>query len=77
MAVCKPTGWHWRRPDDDRLAEAVARNIYGVAGRIPAAARFAGYMREAVRDLEGQDFACIAAGRLLFPEPVTVSAVPG
>jgi cytochrome b pre-mRNA-processing protein 3 len=27
MAVCKPTGWHWRRPDDDTLAEAVARNI--------------------------------------------------
>jgi hypothetical protein len=37
MAVCKPTGWHWRRPDNDALAEAVARNIYGVAGRIPAA----------------------------------------
>lgn len=67
MAVCKPTGWHWRRPDDDRLAEAVARNIYGVAGRIPTAARLAGYMREAVRDLEGQGFACAQPAVYSFP----------
>jgi cytochrome b pre-mRNA-processing protein 3 len=32
--------------DNDRLAEAAARNIYGIAGHIPAAARLAGYMRE-------------------------------
>jgi cytochrome b pre-mRNA-processing protein 3 len=63
--------------DDDRLAEAEARNIYGVAGRIPAVARLVGYLREAVRDLERKGSSCIAVGRVLFPEQVTVPAVPG
>jgi cytochrome b pre-mRNA-processing protein 3 len=58
-------------PSDQALAETLARNIYG--GSSPAeAARLAAYMREAVRQLERQDLASLAAGHLNFPEPAAV-----
>jgi cytochrome b pre-mRNA-processing protein 3 len=60
--------------DNGTLAKALARNIYGVAGPVPAAARLAAYMREAVRDLAAQDSTRLAAGRLRFPEPAKVPA---
>jgi cytochrome b pre-mRNA-processing protein 3 len=62
---------------DQALAEALVRNIYGVAGSVPAAARLAAYTREALRDLAAQDSACLAAGILAFPEPATVPADAG
>ena len=63
--------------DDGTLAEVLARDIYGVAGPVPAAARLAAYMREAVRDLEAQDSTRLAAGSLHFPEQAKVSADAG
>ncbi len=59
--------------DDRALVEALTRNIYGAAAS-PAAVRLAAYMREAVRDLKAQESACIAAGRLRFPDPAVVHA---
>jgi cytochrome b pre-mRNA-processing protein 3 len=59
--------------DDQALADALTRNIYGATAS-PAAVRLAAYMREAVRDLKAQDSACLAAGRLRFPDPTAVHA---
>jgi cytochrome b pre-mRNA-processing protein 3 len=63
--------------DNGTLADALARNIYGVAGPAPAAVRLAAYVREAVRDLAAQDSGGLAAGSLHFPEPAKVPADAG
>ena len=56
---------------DEALAATLLRNIY--AGSAPAqAARLAAYMREAVRELQHQESASLAAGQLRFPEPAAV-----
>jgi cytochrome b pre-mRNA-processing protein 3 len=52
------------------LAEALERNIYaGAPAGASAAPRLAAYMREAVRELVGQDSALVAAGKVRFPDP--------
>jgi hypothetical protein len=59
---------------EEPLIEALIRNIYdtGAPGRA-GAARLAAYMREAVRDLEGQSASALLAGEVLLPNPaVTV-----
>ena len=59
---------------EEPLIEALIRNIYdtGAPGRA-GAARLAAYMREAVRDLEGQSASALLAGKVLLPNPtVTV-----
>jgi cytochrome b pre-mRNA-processing protein 3 len=57
--------------DDNALATALERNIYGGAdsphGR-RLAARLAAYVREAVGHLKALDQAALAAGTLRFPE---------
>jgi len=60
--------------DKEALFEAVKRNIYdGAAPGRTAAARLAAYVREAVRDLEGQSALAFISGRILLPNPqVTV-----
>lgn len=60
-------------PDDEGLAAALARNIYGGAITAPAN-RLAAYTREVVRELKAQDSADLAAGRVRFPEPVSIPA---
>jgi len=59
---------------EEPLVEAIMRNIYdGAAAGRAAAARLAAYMREAVRDLEGQSASAFLAGKVLLPNPsVTV-----
>jgi cytochrome b pre-mRNA-processing protein 3 len=62
-------------PQPDALAEAITRNLYAGAPADPnAPARLAAYMREAVRDLDGQSSTDLAAGHLHFPEPGRVPA---
>lgn len=62
----------------EALAEALARNVYdGVPPDRDALLRLAAYMREAVRDLDAQDPADLAAGRLRFPDPGPVPATTG
>ncbi len=62
--------------DREALAEAVARNIYGNAPALRAAAgRLAAYMREAVRDLDGQTPADLRAGELHLPDPAAIPFV--
>ena len=59
---------------EEPLIEALKRNLYdtGAPGRA-GAARLAAYMREAVRDLEGQSVSALLAGKVLLPNPtVTV-----
>lgn len=58
--------------DKEALSEAIKRNIYdgGATGRTT---RLAAYMREAVRDLEGQSASAFLSGKILLPNPkVTV-----
>jgi cytochrome b pre-mRNA-processing protein 3 len=59
--------------DREVLAEVVARNIYdGFPASRGAASRLAAYMREAVRDLDGQTPAALGAGELHLPDPAAV-----
>ncbi len=63
---------------DDRqaLEAALARNIYdGVPSSRAAAGRLAAYMREAVRDLNGQAPAALSAGELHLPDPAAIPSV--
>jgi cytochrome b pre-mRNA-processing protein 3 len=61
--------------DDKLLVEALARNLYGGSPAASAAApRLAAYMREALRDLAGQDSASLAGGALRLPDPATIPA---
>ena len=62
--------------DPKALPEALGRNIYGNAPVMRGAAgRLAAYMREAVRDLEGQSPADLRAGQLRLPDPVAIPFV--
>jgi cytochrome b pre-mRNA-processing protein 3 len=62
--------------DRNALTDAVARNIYDAAAASRAAAgRLAAYMREAVRDLEGQSPADLSAGQLSLPDPAVIPFV--
>lgn len=57
-------------PGDEALVLALIRNIYG--GMAPSAAvtaRLAGYVRAALRDVQGQDAAALEAGSVRFPSP--------
>ncbi len=59
-------------PDDERLAAALARNLYGTKeatapATLTATAR---YVRAAIAALAGQDIAALAEGRVAFPEPM-------
>jgi cytochrome b pre-mRNA-processing protein 3 len=63
---------------DDRegLATVVARNVYDSVPTSRAAAhRLAAYMREAVRDLNGQTPAALRAGDLHLPDPAAIPFV--
>jgi len=56
--------------DPEELVEALKRNIYGGSPVAAAAApRLAAYMRGALRVLEAQGSADLAAGLLRFPDP--------
>jgi len=57
--------------DQQALVATLRRNIYGGSDSAPAA-RLAAYVREAVGGLKAQTAADLAAGRLRFPEPVSV-----
>jgi cytochrome b pre-mRNA-processing protein 3 len=60
-------------PDNDALAEAIGRNIYGGSPpELAAARRLAVYMRGAAGDLSAQAAADLAAGQLRFPDPAAV-----
>lgn len=64
------------KPDDEALAEALSRNVYGRTMPDPAlAGRLVAYMREAVGDLAAQAAVDIAEGRLRWPDPATIPAV--
>ena len=65
-------------PDGQALVNAVARNLYGGLPPDPAAApRLAAYMRLAVRDLQDQDAAHLAAGELRLPDPAAAIKTTG
>lgn len=61
---------------DADLAATLRRNIYGGSASAPAE-RLAAYVREAVRGLQAQDAADLAAARLSFPAPASVAAPAG
>ena len=58
-------------PAGDRLARALARNVYGVENldAAPKAAGLARYVRICAEALEAQGLEDLAAGRISFPEP--------
>ena len=60
--------------DGATLVAALERNMYGGATATPAR-RLAAYMREALRDLAGQDASRLASGELHFPDPVLVREI--
>jgi len=55
---------------DDALAEAVNRNVYGAEAG--AAQRLAAYMRQAARELAVQGVEGLKAGKVNFPDPISV-----
>jgi len=55
------------QPGDDALVKIVMKNIYG--GGPGAPVPLAAYMREAARDVRGQQPAQLLAGELRLPEP--------
>jgi cytochrome b pre-mRNA-processing protein 3 len=62
-------------PASDRLARALARNVYGgeSLAKAPAAPALARYVRAAAAALDAQTVEDFATGRIVFPEP---SAAP-
>jgi cytochrome b pre-mRNA-processing protein 3 len=56
---------------NDRLASALARNVYGVddVASAPKAAALARYVRACVEALDGQRLEDFAGGRVNFPKP--------
>jgi cytochrome b pre-mRNA-processing protein 3 len=63
--------------DDQALAVAVARNVFGAAD-VPLGARgLAAYMREAARLLQQQGETAVARGALDFPSPDNFAPAPG
>jgi cytochrome b pre-mRNA-processing protein 3 len=58
------------------LVAVVMRNIYdGTPALLAAAGRLAAYMREAVRDLNGQTPAALQTGALHLPDPAAIPFV--
>ncbi len=64
----------WAAKGDGGLVEALARNVYGGSPAAPAA-RLAAYTREALRELDAQPSARLAAGELHFAKPADIPAV--
>jgi cytochrome b pre-mRNA-processing protein 3 len=63
--------------DEGLLVQTLERNIYGgSAAGAAAAPRLATYMREALRELEGQVPASLASGELQFPDPIKTFKTP-
>jgi cytochrome b pre-mRNA-processing protein 3 len=62
-------------PADDALAAALARNVFGQAEASVQARRLARYARLADRELAAAESGGFAQGRLMFPDPDTISAV--
>jgi cytochrome b pre-mRNA-processing protein 3 len=62
-------------PTDDGLAAALARNVFGQPDASPQARRLARYVRRADLELAAAAGAGLADGRLMFPDPDTISAV--
>jgi cytochrome b pre-mRNA-processing protein 3 len=61
---------------EDTLADAIARNIYGIASpTLAGASRLAAYIRVAVRDLAAQRASRFLAGKLRLPNPVAAVLV--
>jgi cytochrome b pre-mRNA-processing protein 3 len=56
------------------LAEALARNVFGVWPTADGARRLATYVREAASALAAQDGAAISRGELGFPDPQQIIA---
>jgi cytochrome b pre-mRNA-processing protein 3 len=63
----------WAVKDDERLVQALERNIYGGSSS-PAAPRLAAYTREALRNLGAQPSERLLVGELHFPEPSHIPA---
>lgn len=62
-------------PGDRALAAALSRNVYqNEAGISSEANRLERYVRAAIEQLQAQDAAVIAAGRVSWPEPAAVAA---
>ena len=59
----------WADADDVALTAALQRNVYDEAAGAGAAARLAAYSRDALRGLQAQSAARLAAGAINFPEP--------
>jgi len=62
-------------PADDALASALARNVFSQAEASPPARRLARYVRRAEQELATAASGGFAQGRLMFPDPDTISAV--
>src|SRR5262249_37790083 len=62
-------------PVDDALAGALARNVLGRTDVTPAAWRLARYVRCAEQKLAAAAGPGLVGGRLMFPDPDTISAV--
>jgi cytochrome b pre-mRNA-processing protein 3 len=62
--------------DDTELMAALARNVYGTEDvSWPEVQRLALYVRRADQELAVQSHAGLAQGRLMFPDPDTISAI--
>ncbi len=55
--------------DVRELENALARNIFGVAGIDERAGRLARYARTAARQLDAEEEAALLAGKVIFPSP--------
>ena len=63
--------------DNETCAQALARNVYGVAIVSAGARRLAHYVEHAARQLDALDAAALAGGLLRFPDPkATPEAIP-
>jgi cytochrome b pre-mRNA-processing protein 3 len=58
--------------DDGAIAAALARNVFA-GGSAPQALRLAAYVRAAVAALARQEESAFAAGKMLFPDPGSLS----
>lgn len=59
-----------RKPDDDELAQALLRNVFGLdEARLPQAQALAAYVRRTAKALAETSLASLAAGSLPFPSP--------
>lgn len=63
--------------DEDALAVAIARNLFGAAEPSLGARRMAAYMRQAVHRLDAQAPDALEHGELDFPDPETLANFEG